>query len=296
MLEVQLAGMGRVVMAYIVQSEFTGMRVAGTGGKKYLTWKCPVWKPDTRARVQRYRTHANARYTPTRISPAAPPGRARKLVWEVITWNARGFGAETAANMLSWLHERTSANRRPGVLCLTETWQLPDAEMPDLPGYSTIIAKPRTLHGVRASASGGVAVYVHDALRHIVSDAECVCDGESDNFEAGIVLKIRNAHRHRHEFIAVIYGEIDRPAAGVRVDKRRMLLTIDRWRKQVRGPMWVVGDQNIHAGTAQMDQWTDTLQCERMDTGPVPSYIRLDGHRGTDREYTSIPLITSFVL
>jgi hypothetical protein len=65
-----------------------------------------------------------------------------------------------------------------------------------------------------------------------------------------------------------------------------MLLKIDRWRKQVRRPMWVVGDQNIHAGTAQMDQWTDTLQCERMDTDAVPSYIRLDGHRGTDSEYT----------
>jgi hypothetical protein len=47
--------------------------------------------------------------------------------------------------------------------------------MPYLPGYPTVIAKLRTLHGVRASASGGFAVYVHDALRHIVSDAECVC-------------------------------------------------------------------------------------------------------------------------
>jgi hypothetical protein len=46
-------------------------------------------------------------------------------------------------------------------------------------------------------------VYVHDALTHIVTDMECVSDG---NFERGIVLKVRNSKWGRNEFVAVIYS------------------------------------------------------------------------------------------
>ena len=101
------------------------------------------------------------------------------------------------------------------------------------------------------------------------------------------MLKVRDSKRGRNEFVAVIYGEFDRPAVNVYVDKRRMLLTINRWRQQVNGPMFVIGDQNIHAGSAQMEQWNSTLCTARMDTGPVPSYIRLDQNRGGDSEVTS---------
>jgi hypothetical protein len=38
---------------------------------------------------------------------------------------------------------------------------------------------------------------------------------------------------------------------------------------------------------AQMEQWNSTLCTARMDTGPVPSYIRLDQNRGGDSEVTS---------
>jgi hypothetical protein len=66
-------------------------------------------------------------------------------------------------------------------------------------------------------------------------------------------------------------------------------MTINRWRKprQVNGPMFVIGDQNIHADTAQMDQWNSTLCTDRMDTGPVPSYVKLDHNRGGPVEVTS---------
>jgi hypothetical protein len=220
----------------------------------------------------RYKVHA-----PGGAGPDAVPRTPKKMVWEIISWNARNFSAETAAHMESWIHERTSDTRRPGLICITETWQKPDDDMPEIAGYSTVIAKPRLIHGDSGpSKSGGVAVYVHDALAHIVTDMECVCDG---NFEGGIVLKVRDSKRGRNEFVAVIYGEIDRPRVNVFVDKRRMLMTINRWREQVNGPMFVIGDQNIHAGTPQMDQWNSTLCTDRMDTGPVPSYVKLDHNR-----------------
>ena len=46
------------------------------------------------------------------------------------------------------------------------------------------------------------------------SNSECVSDG---NFEGGIVLKVRDSKRGRSEFVAVIYGEIDRPRVNVYV-------------------------------------------------------------------------------
>jgi hypothetical protein len=30
--------------------------------------------------------------------------------------------------------------------------------------------------------------------------------------------------------------------------------------REVKGPMFVVGDQNLHANTEEMSQWNDTLQ------------------------------------
>jgi hypothetical protein len=80
------------------------------------------------------------------------------------------------------------------------------------------------------------------------------------------VLKVRDSNRGRNEFVAVIYGEFDRPSANVYVDKRRMLLTID-YQQMAAASEWayvciIIGDQNIHAGTAQM-----ILQPHRIATG-----------------------------
>jgi hypothetical protein len=273
------------ILRAIAASEFDGARVAGSGTRKYLIWNNPVWRGEWKS-VTRFRIDAASAFSPTSNVPGGPTKRRpKKITWEVIAWNARNFDAETSAHMASWLHERTTLDRRPGIICLTETWQHADVEMPILDGYSKVIARPRTKYGVNPKISGGVAVYIHDAIANIVTDTECVCDG---NFEGGIVLKIRDCQRMRNEFVAVVYGEFSRAKAGIRVDRRRMLLTIDRWRNEVKGPMFVVGDQNLHANTEEMSQWNDTLHTERMDTGEVPSYIRLDDKkRGTAGEYTS---------
>jgi hypothetical protein len=276
--ERQQGGRKERVLRAAMRGEYSNLRLAGSGSRRYIVWSNPVWKGEWQS-VMRYKVRAGEG------SPGAVPKAPKKMVWEIISWNARNFNDETAAHMGSWIHERTSSSRRPGLICIKETWQKPDEDMPVIDGYSTVIAKPRLIHGSRGpSKSGGVAVYVHDALSHIVTDMECVSDG---NFEGGIVRKVRDSKRGRNEFVAVIYGEIDRPRVNVYVDKRRMLLTINRWRQAVNGPMFVIGDQNIHAGSAQMEQWNSTLCTARMDTGPVPSYVKLDSNRGTSAEATS---------
>ena len=196
-LEQQRGGKKEQVLRAIMQGEYTNLRLSGSGARQHIAWRNPVGRGEWQS-VMRYKVHA-----PGGAGPDAVPRTPKKMVWEIISWNARNFSAETAAHMESWIHERTSDTRRPGLICITETWQKPDDDMPEIAGYSTVIAKPRLIHGDSGpSKSGGVAVYVHDALAHIVTDMECVSDG---NFEGGVVLKVRDSKRGRNEFVAVIY-------------------------------------------------------------------------------------------
>jgi hypothetical protein len=93
------------------------------------------------------------------------------MVWEIVSWNAHNFSAETAAHMESWIHERTSDIRRlPGLICITETWQKPGEDMPEIAGYSTVIysktqANPRRQALLQKWGRGGVRARCTDTHR-----------------------------------------------------------------------------------------------------------------------------------
>ena len=59
-----------------------------------------------------------------------------------------------------------------GIVLITETWCAPSAALPALRGYEVLVNRPRTKHGGKVTSSGGIAAYLHQSLRGVVTDTE----------------------------------------------------------------------------------------------------------------------------
>ena len=121
-----------------------------------------------------------------------------------------------------------------------------------------------------------MAVYVHNSLRHMVTDADRTTSGD---YEAALAVRIKNPRTKQSSFVALVYGERKRPAAGTSVTNRDVIETVARWQNELGGHLTVVGDLNVHAGSTEMEEWEAALGVTRLDTGKAHSYWRLDTHR-----------------
>jgi hypothetical protein len=260
----------------IRKSEYNNIR--WTGGA--LKWDSPGWKPGEYKSGQRwalkYATAVRA-WNGLVTDSVSMVTTTTRVKYEMIVWNVRNFCNTTALNMEAWVASRNNRKRKVGMICLTETWQHPEENMPELTGFDTVIQKPRTLHAAQGSKkSGGVAVYIHNDIQHLITDAERETTG---SFEAAVAVKIHDPNMRRDEFVAVVYGERSRPSAGVVVHNEQVVDMVAQWQQQLNGPLTIVGDQNVHVGEAEYQKWIDRLGVNRLDTGGVATYSKLDDKR-----------------
>ena len=260
-----------------------------------LIWRAPVWRGEWAARTRAVTERMHPAEAATvwnallhREVRTEMKASRQRTKYAAVTWNARHLCAETALELQAWIAQKRAAGTTVGIVFVTETWQLPHEQLPPLEGYETTFAKPRTKYerGGAQTRGGGVAVYVHNSLRHMVTDADRTTSGD---YEAALAVRIKNPRTKQSSFVALVYGERKRPAAGTSVTNRDVIETVARWQNELGGHLTVLGDLNVHAGSTEMEEWEATLGVTRLDTGKAHSYWRLDTHRNTELECRTTP-------